>query len=441
MIGLGRWGMRTTTMHASFCLFGAAPDTPNLGVTALHDSLVAGLRTRLPDCELTVFDFGRNPRPNASDEGRALRRLGAQPTRRIWRPESVFNMRLANRLGGAWSAGARRLRRSAAVLDMSAGDSFSDIYGSRRFEAIVAPKRMAVDARVPLVLLPQTYGPFEHPKNRTEAARLVRASAVAWARDPRSFEQLRGLLGDEYDPQRHRQGVDVAFGLPAVRPTEPLSPLADEWLQDGRGPVVGLNVSGLIYLDPARASRDFAVRANYGAQLEVLVRGLLARDGVRVVLIPHALSPPGHPESDREACDSLAASLGDVATDRLTVLEGTYGPSQVKELIGRLDWFCGTRMHSTIAALSSGTPAAALSYSPKFRGVFESCGIGERVIDLAAVDAEEGPARLIEAFDARDSDRVRLEAAMPGVSAMVEAQLDSVAAFALEGASADASPR
>lgn len=38
---------------------------------------------------------------------------------------------------------------------------------------------------------------------------------MAWARDERSFDVLKDLLGDAFDPLRHRSGVDVAFGLPA----------------------------------------------------------------------------------------------------------------------------------------------------------------------------------------------------------------------------------
>ena len=39
----------------------------------------------------------------------------------------------------------------------------------------------------------------------------IRQAAMCWARDARSFETLKELLGDYFDPQRHRCGVDVAF--------------------------------------------------------------------------------------------------------------------------------------------------------------------------------------------------------------------------------------
>src|SRR5690606_16748007 len=106
---------------------------------------------------------------------------------------------------------AQAIAKARAVLDVSGGDSFTDLYGPRRFEGIVLPKLAAIDAGVPLVLLPQTYGPFNTRRCRRIAERVARRSATAWARDERSFAALRELLGNEYDAKRHRSGVDVAF--------------------------------------------------------------------------------------------------------------------------------------------------------------------------------------------------------------------------------------
>ena len=419
---------------ARFCLFGAAPDTPNLGVTALHDSIVAGLRSKLQNCELTVFDFGRNRRPTASTPITGIQRLGAQPTRRVWRPEALWNMRLANRLGGAWNAGARSIRGASAVLDLSAGDSFSDIYGKRRYEAIAAPKHMAADAGVPLVLLPQTYGPFRDLRIRADARSLVRTAAVAWARDPASFEVLRDLLGEEFDDTRHRLGVDVAFGLPRVRPTLAISERVESWLGDGAGPVVGINVSGLLYLDPDRARSSFNLADDYAEMLKRLLKSLLVTNGVRVVLVPHALSPAGHPESDPEACARLASDLPPADRERVCVLDGPYRATEIKDLIARLDWFCGARMHSTIAALSSGVPVAGMAYSPKFRGVYKLCDMDHRIVDLTRVDRVEGADQLLAAFEGRAADRSRLAAALPAIMEVVDAQLESIVQFGTTGA-------
>ena len=54
-----------------------------------------------------------------------------------------------------------QVRRCNIVLDISAGDSFADIYGARRFLFNVIAKSVVVLARRPLVMSPQTLGPFQ----------------------------------------------------------------------------------------------------------------------------------------------------------------------------------------------------------------------------------------------------------------------------------------
>ena len=80
-------------------------------------------------------------------------------------------------------------------------------------------------------------------------------STMAWARDQRSFDSLKELLGEQFAPRKHRPGVDVAFALP-VRPPTAFPDRLREWLDERQKPVVGLNVSGLIHGRPgAREDR------------------------------------------------------------------------------------------------------------------------------------------------------------------------------------------
>src|SRR5688500_16598016 len=80
------------------CLFGAAPDTGNLGVSALCYSILSGLHKASPKTIVTVFDHARGAR---HDEVRLehgavrFRRRGAAHCRRYHRPDTLWNMRVA----------------------------------------------------------------------------------------------------------------------------------------------------------------------------------------------------------------------------------------------------------------------------------------------------------------------------------------------------------
>jgi len=48
------------------------------------------------------------------------------------------------------------------ILDLSAGDSFTDIYGLRRYIYTSLPKLVAIVMKKKLILMPQTIGPFNN---------------------------------------------------------------------------------------------------------------------------------------------------------------------------------------------------------------------------------------------------------------------------------------
>ena len=411
------------------CVCGAATDTTNLGVSALCYSALTGLAKRFRRPIITVFDNGWGVRPGLLRMGESefhYTLCGGHHSRRLYRPESYWNMRLAWRLGTLWSSGARAMAHADAILDVSGGDSFCDLYGPKVFESNTVIKRAVLQHRKPLVLLPQTYGPFNSPRARQIATQIVRGAAMAWARDERSFQSLCALLGDEFDPCRHYCGVDLAFGLEAREPKEPPAVLS-QWLQHCDAPVIGFNVSGLIYNDPEAALRRYGFKADYRRAVTEFLRRILRRTDCRVLLIPHVLTGPEYVESDSAACHAVAAELDGDARGRLFVLPSQYDPGETKSIISSTQWFCGTRMHSTIAGLSSGVPTAAIAYSLKTAGVFETCGQGDRVADPRVLATEEVVEHLWASWELRAEARQSLSHALPAVFSKVDHQLDRLA--------------
>jgi polysaccharide pyruvyl transferase WcaK-like protein len=423
---------------ASFktCVFGASPGTGNQGVDALCWSTLNGLAER--GCtDLHVFGFG------AGTQSAVIQRAGGTTPfqlhgfsvgRGIWR---------SNHLGRARIAAATGLRRNALlhtvadadlVVDVSGGDSFTDLYGRARFQETIAPKEIALRLGRELVLLPQTYGPFQSARSKSAARRVIGAATLAYARDPDSFMRLRELMGERFDPARHREGVDLAFGL---QPRDPgtLEPGVARAVHDrGARPLIGLNVSGLIANRPDEARVRFGLAGDYLALMRALVMELLDTTDANLLLIPHVHAPSGHFESDLDACRALLRSLPQrlarAATERVAVVTAALDACELKWLIAKTDWFCGTRMHATIAALSSGVPTAALAYSLKTSGVFASCGMADAVVDLRTHAAEAALEQLLDSWRQRARSAAVLMERLPGVLARAGAQLDEIVAGA-----------
>ena len=166
---------------------------------------------------MTVADHGRGLR--RSDWGyTSVNLVGLTNSKRFWRGDNLRTAHAMVRAGGLISAPARAVTRSRAVLDISGGDSFTDIYGAKRFQAMALSKRMALNAEVPLILLPQKLGPFQDRVNEEEAVKILRRAEAVWVRDAQSYDFLQDRLGSGFDPGKHRLGVDVAVSLPAKEP-------------------------------------------------------------------------------------------------------------------------------------------------------------------------------------------------------------------------------
>src|SRR5699024_8992467 len=257
-------------------------------------------------------------------------------SRRWYRPESWAQVRVAQALGTWANPVARKLARADAVLDLSAGDSFTDLYGPARLASVSAPKKAAIRAGRPLVLLPQTYGPFSTATGRKLAEELVRAATIAYARDAWSYDRLLELAGDRADTSRLRRGVDVAF---ALEPRRSPSPVEDHLAELSGRVLAGDNDSGI--LRTCFEGRQFRLAVDYLSTITDLVRRLVTA-GAHVVFVPHVHTAEGAGESDIAAINSVRSNLTTAYASRTTILPAEMDAAQIKWCLAKLSWFIGS---------------------------------------------------------------------------------------------------
>ncbi len=415
-----------------------------MGVNALFASAIAGIRRRVPQAEIVAFDtlLGDRRQAMSVDAGDPvdIRFLGFRTGRRLNRSENLRNMEICRRLGPigrGLNPGVRALYDSDAVLDVSGGDSFTDMYPDQRITGIAGCKELVLRLGKPLVLLPQTYGPFNESRDR--AISIVRGATACFARDNRSFETLKSLLGSEFDPDRHRCGVDMAFGLDAKSAMAKLPPRLADLVANDDVTRIGLNVSGLITNRRGVDKSHYGFKADYHSVMKGFVEAMLQETSVEIVLVPHVMSPIGSSESDLQACEWLRSCFDADCQGRITISPTSLDQCEVKWLISRLHWFCGTRMHATIAGLSTHVPTATVSYSDKAQGVFESCGQGGEVFDPRNGGTEEVVEKMKDSFARRDQILASLQDRIPAVKKAAEDQMSDLVSILSNIASSHAS--
>lgn len=418
-------------------IFGASPDTPNMGVSALFVSLIHELFQAFSGhISFVVFDFQRGYRKNdvlINNNRISCEFFGARGGRKYHLPENLHSMLfLSNfgRFGTQFNRGLKLLDTCDAVIDVSGGDSFSDIYGGKRFSAILLPKLIAAKLGKPLILAPQTYGPFKDKKVLHASTSAIKSASMVWARDEESFGIIKKILGKSFNPSIHLCGVDMAFKLPLQPALDTLDQTTARWIAESKEhPVIGFNISGLIYHDPAAAKSHYEFIVDYNQTVFQFIKKVLTDTDCRVLLIPHVMDVGGHYESDALACHQVISQLDESYQNRIAVTPTNLNQSQVKWIISNMQWFCGTRMHATIAALSTATPAASISYSDKTRGVFATCGQEHHVFDPRILDADAIVSGLFKSLQCRDQTKSSLESQLVPVMNQANAQMQAIANY------------
>lgn len=410
-------------------LLGLHPTSRNQGVQALCMSILDMVSESGAISEVSILTSG-SPRSIAEQFPDYLRRYGVTV---VGLQLSPFSSPFRNRLTVFFLCVLYRLLpiakfrskvreytpwiqealSSSLVADIRGGDSFSDIYGWRRFilGSISAISVLALE--IPLIQLPQTIGPFKSTLARTIARFILLHSHKIFVRDSASAELVQQLTN------ARRSAIlcpDVAFTLKASPPTDAL--LEYREILDSPDGVVGINISGLLYFGSLNSSNPFGLAVNYNTLLKSIIQLFLNHTRHKILLIPHTYGSIKDPESDNFASEQMMAQV--FQTDRVSVLRGQFPPDQIKYVIGKTSFFVGSRMHACIGALSQGVPTCAIAYSSKFVGVFATVGAESLVLDARTCTMDSAMAKVVSLYRERENLGVHLK-----VGSHVRAQIRS----------------
>ncbi|UQX89359.1 polysaccharide pyruvyl transferase family protein [Jatrophihabitans telluris] len=329
-------------------LWGEA-NSSNLGVQALGAGTAALVRRVWPEADVRFQSYGPGDAPSRIGDPKRLARayLDRNSELRDW------------------------MRTFDLVVDTRAGDSFAEIYGLHRLTTMTAATEFAHRMKVPVVIGPQTIGPFSSRRGRLLARRSLKTASAVLTRDQLSYD-CAVELGRRPDALT----TDVVFAVDV--------PVAD------RTRDVLFNVSGLLWQDNPHVDA-----AAYRRTVIELCRELTSA-GRRISLLAHVLASEVA-DNDIPAIEAVRAELD----HDLEVLV-PQSLSDVRSMLATGNVVIGSRMHACLNGISVGTPAVPLAYSRKFKPLLD--GIGwDNTVDLRT-DPDPATA-VLAALDAPDLDK------------------------------------
>jgi polysaccharide pyruvyl transferase WcaK-like protein len=418
-------------------LLGAAFDTGNMGVSALAASAVNCILQGYPNACVSLLDYSSQSAVHRLRmEGRELEvpLINMRFSKKFYLPNNIavllFLAVLMKAIPSArfrrWiTAGndcLRKIDRTDLFTSVAGGDSFSDIYGMARFLYTSLPQVLVLLMGKRLVLLPQTIGPFRGRFSRMVARYILRYAERVFTRDRDGLREIESLLGS-VKPGKYVFCYDLAFSLPPQAPA--LMDIAGLSLAGKRArPVVGVNISGLLYAGGYTRKNMFGLRIDYREFIRELLRFLIQERGTDVLLVPHVFVAADASESDRlendqAICEQVYTELNASYPGRLGLVRGAYDQSEIKYIIGKCDFLVGSRMHACIAAVSQCIPAVCVAYSDKFVGVMRTLGIDSIVADARTQTISQILDVIGQSYDHREAIRRELESRMQEVKATI----------------------
>jgi colanic acid/amylovoran biosynthesis protein len=223
------------------------------------------------------------------------------------------------------------------VLD-AAGFAYSDSFSPER------SRRESVHAArwkrrgVPLVFLPQAFGPFEKPEQRKWSKELLKNSTLVFARDKASLKYVRDL-----DPSIDvRLSPDFTIGLKTDHLSSPI---------DGEYAAIVPNSK--------MVSHTKLTERDYVDSLVASAKSLKA-EGLTPVVVVHEFN-------DRALAKKISAAVD------CDVFEHP-DPLVLKKVLGDAQVAVASRFHAIVGALSQATPVIAYGWSHKYEELLSDFG-------------------------------------------------------------------
>ena len=407
-------------------LLGAGFTTRNMGVWALASGAITSAWHAFPKAQIYIFDYHTKPADyQVKHPGGAgvVRLINLRYSKKIWLRNNIARLLLtAFAIRALPSRSLRKrlisrnfwlriLQEADFIGSIAGGDSFSDIYGFGRFIYVTLPQFLVLALGKPLVLLPQTIGPFRNSLAKIIGRSILRHARKVYTRDYESLKTVRRLIGHDFE--RLQFCYDLGFVLESYIRKKKLPKCFIK--RECCSPFIGLNVSGLLYIGGYTRNNMFGMKTDYCKLINSVINHFIRKHNAQIVLVPHVYGKDENSESDLTACRIIYDNIDHSISSYLHVIDGDYDHHELKAIIGQCDFFLGARMHACIAALSQCVPAIGLAYSRKFRGVYESIDIAELVVDLRDNYADRSLELIKNAYQKRIEFREKLKVVMPAV--------------------------
>ena len=220
---------------------------------------------------------------------------------------------------------------------------------------------------IPLVLMPQSFGPFDYRENQEKidhlANKYLNYATLVFAREEKSYKSVK----DRFDPRGLRYCPDSV--LVGEFPDSP-----DKVFKESRMNIPDLDGEGWVGVIPNKRTTEKGI--GWEAVLNRYIAAIrhLRKIEKRVCVLTHSAE-------DIDICRSLEKALEDGVQD-IRFIYNDLSCFEYDALCRKFDFIVSSRYHSIIHAYRHTVPVIALAWAEKYRALATLFGQEKYVLDI-----------------------------------------------------------
>ncbi len=252
--------------------------------------------------------------------------------------------------------------READIIISTGGHHLTDTYYPAKL-GMLAELLFCTRCAGSVAMVGQTCGPFNNKMYKLPTKRVLNKIDLITVRDRQSLENLKQIGVND---TKIYYTADAAFAINTENTdVSSLSTKRNERIPNLQNKSVTISVRRIDEFFSCEEQKEYINSISYSADN-------LIEKGYNVVFASTCTGLDGYTKDDRMTAHTIVDTMKNSGA---TILSGEYSPYDLTNIYKQAELHIGTRMHSCILALLSGTPVIGLEYQFKVKELFSQINL------------------------------------------------------------------
>lgn len=287
--------------------------------------------------------------------------------------------------------------------------------GGKKFDSLMHLFQIFANTKCkkPVIMMGNSIEPIKRKIIKFFTEKILLKVDYVYARETITYQYLSEFMPKE----KYELIPDMAFMLEDVIEKKEMI----DKFKESHDILFGITVRNWNFPN-AVESKEIAME-RYVSSIVEMMETLIQKNKAGFIFIPQVIVEYA---DDTEVAKKIRERLPEQYKESFLILHDDLSPVEIKTLIGNMDYFIGTRMHSNIFATSMKVPTVAIAYEKKTNGIMETVGLQDYVVEIDQITPEKLIEKVNKSLKNRQIIQQKLENKIPELRKEIMSKLENV---------------